>query len=582
MGVVVLVRQKRIKKEKQLGDLILTHNTQGVMMTDRALKITSVNKAFETITGYTEDEVTGHSPAMLSSGKHEKDFYKAMWQRINASGTWEGEVLNKRKNGELYPQWLNIVALKSTGNDIERYAATLFDLSPLKQAEDKIKQLAYYDSLTQLGNTYLLKENLDRLLTEAKSKNNQVGVLYIDIDHFKEINTSLGRRVGDDLLKAVATLLLKITPDNGLVTRHDSHRFFIVLPVPHSSFKKIDKFLTEFAEQINLLSTSPIHCAGHDIQTNYAIGIASFPKNSSDSETLQKHASIALEHAKKTQPSHVQFYNMTIGEQANHRYQLSQGISKAIERNELFLVFQPQLDRHGVVIAAEVLLRWQSTEFGLVSPDIFIPLAEERGDIIAIGHWVLLKTLEQMKVWKVAGLCGSGRIKRLAINVSSHQILSENTYTDFKMLCESSDISPESIELEITETGVMSFSEHIIDYLQKLQSDGFSIAIDDFGTGYSSLSRLHHFPINILKIDRSFTQQIIGDDSQAEIVQHIINMAHSLKMQVVVEGVETEAEYDMLMGFGCDIFQGYYFAKPLSADDFLTYVYKLSPPSRKE
>lgn len=572
VGFFVVVRYKQTHHDKKLGDLILNHNNQGVMITDKQLRITWVNSAFEKITGYTFNDIKGKSPAILSSGRQSPAFYKSMWVSIKKNGLWEGEIWNKHKDGEVYPEWLNIVALKNKRGDIDRYAGTFIDLSQSKKAEEKIHQLAYYDPLTKLGNRYLLNEQLEKMLTVATANNHQLGVLLIDINHFKEINTSLGRQVGDDLLKCMAQLLQNNISKEGLVTRHDGDRFIVLLPVSHSSFKKIKTELTEFTLNIkdNLLSS--LQCPDHEVRVNCSIGISCFPKDANDSNNLLKYASIALENSKKTQRNSFQFYAISMSEESNHRYQLSIGISKAVERNELFLVYQPQVDSHGMVAGAETLIRWKSQEFGIVPPDVFIPIAEETGDILEIGNWVFKQSLQKIKLWKNQGLFESGHFKRLAINVSIHQILSDNSYGQFIALCESEGISAESIELEITETGIMSFSEHVIKRLNRLREYGFSLAVDDFGTGQSSLSRLNQFPVNILKIDRSFTQQILTDKTQAAIVNYIINLAHTLNMEVIVEGVEELSEVNMLMQFGCDVIQGYYFSKPLSDKDFEDYI----------
>ncbi len=573
LGVASIIRHKQNYLKKKLGELILSRNSQGVMTTDKQLNITWVNQAFEKMTGYSSDEVIGKTPAIFSSDKQTPEFYQNMWICIHREGVWEGEIWYKRKDGSIYPQWLNIVAMEDQAGNVYRYVSTFIDLSPLKKAEDKIKQLAYYDQLTGLGNTHLLEKRLDVLISNAKTNDGQVGLLLIDLDRFKEINANLGRKVGDILLKNIAHILLENRPEKALIIRHDSDRFIVVLSFNYSSFKKGRQALETFSKHINKIIASPIHCNSHEVHINCSIGIASLPKDATDSETLLKYASMALSYTKKSPRSSFQFYDSTLAEDYNYRYQLGLGINKAIECKELFLMFQPQVDRQGDIVGAEVLLRWKSHEFGLVPPDIFIPLAEKNGDIMEIGRWVFSHTLTQIKQWEKSGLCGAKcSLKRLAINVSPHQILSENTYNELYELCHSADVSPAAIELEITETSMMSFSDHIIARLEKIRDHGFGIAIDDFGTGYSSLGRLNHFPVSILKIDRSFTQQILSDSAQAAIVQYIINMAHTLNVQVVAEGVEEQAEVIMLMEYGCDLFQGYYFSRPMSADDFETYV----------
>ncbi len=572
LGFALLVRYKKTHQEKKLSDLILEHNTQGVMVTDHQLNILWVNPAFEKITGYVLSEITGQSPAILSSGKQSHGFYKNMWDSIHDKGKWEGEIWNKRKNGQIYPEWLNIVALRNSRGVINRYAGTFIDLTPLKAAEEKIHRLAYYDPLTQLGNRHLLNKQLNPLLLSAQSKSQRVGLMLIDIDHFKEINTSLGRQIGDSLLKSMAHLLQKNTPESDLLTRYDADRFIAVLTSSHLGNKQLEQKLSAFALNIKTALGTSLECSGHQVRTHCSIGIACFPRDASDAEGLLKCVSIALDHAKSTSSHFYQFYNNAIGEKSYFRYQLSLEIGEAIERDELFLVYQPQVSRQGYVVGVEALLRWNSKKFGMVSPEIFIPIAEESGDILMIGRWVFTQAIKQTKKWQQQGIFEKGLFKHVAINISAHQILSESSYLELKKACQSAEVPPYLIELEMTETGFMSSTNHVTSRLEQLRSDGFSLAVDDFGTGYSSLGRIHNFPVNILKVDRSFTQKILADETQAAVVKYIINLAHTLAMEVIVEGVESVEEVDLLTHFEADIFQGYYYAKPMSAKDVLVYI----------
>ncbi len=573
LAIILIIRYRQTQKAKKYSDLIIRNTAQGVMITDKHLKIISVNKAFENITGYSADEVYGSTPAILSSGRQNKDFYKTMWQSIKKNGCWEGEIWNKRKNGSVYPEWLNIMAFRSTKGNIESYVGTFIDISKLKAAEEKANKLAYYDELTGLGNSHLLEERLSVLLEAAKFNQHQVGLILIDINHFKDINASLSRHGGDILLKAVAQQLEREAPSGALVVRYDGDRFMVVLTANHLSFTRFTAQLAAFIDTLNKNTTFPVYNEGNTIKVSWSIGIASYPRHTTDANTLIQQANIALFHNKlEKHNSNYTFFKNEFSEQTNHQYQLGLGIAKAIERNELFLVFQPQVNREGDVTGAEVLLRWKSKEFGLIPPDIFIPLAEENGDIIEIGQWVLNNTISQIKAWQENNRNISGCFKRIAINVSPHQILSANIIQEYYEAVRASGLQHNLIELEITETGMMNCSENIIAKLQQLSEQGFSIAIDDFGTGYSSLGRLQNFPVDILKIDRTFTMRILENQAQAAIVQYIINMAHTLNMEVVAEGVEHKAEVDMLMEFGCDIFQGFYFSKPLEADKFINYV----------
>ena len=569
--IALLIHTAKIRQEKQLTDLILAHSSHGVTITDRDRKIQWVNRAFEKVSGYTRDEVIGKTPAILKSGRQGPDFYDAMWRSINEQGYWEGEIWNRRKNGKIYPEWLNIVALKDDTGKVLRYAGMFVDLSPIKTAEEKIHRLAYYDDITGLANASLLHEKLEQMLFRSRSNNNRVVVLTLDLDHFHEINAGLGRRVGDAVLCEAARRISGVMK-GAVEARMGADEFVLAYMEQHENDEMLSPLIIKLAKALIKRLQVLFEFEQHELVLDSSIGIAWGNGRDTDAESLLRRSGIALAQCKKHSRGRYQLHNQEMEQQVDYRRFLGTAIGKAIERDELFLVYQPQIDRHGQVIGAEVLLRWHSEEHGNIPPDIFIGIAEERGFIIDIGRWVLESTLEQMANWHKAGLCDSGCFQRLAINVSPHQILSKNIVKEFARACASHDFPPESIELEITETGITQYSDHIIEHLQALSDMGFKIAIDDFGTGHSSLSRLHHFPVDILKIDRSFVNNMENGVSDAALVKSIIDMAHTLGFQVIAEGVEEASQLLMLMEFGCDIFQGYYFSKPISADEFIHYI----------
>ncbi len=569
--VALLIHGAKTRQEKQLTDLILAHSSHGVTITDQDQKIQWVNQAFEKVSGYTREEVIGRTPAILKSGRQGPDFYEAMWRSIDEQGHWKGEIWNRRKNGEIYPEWLNIVALKNNAGEVLRYAGMFVDLTPIKTAEEKIHRLAYYDNITGLANASLLHEKLEQMLSRSRSNNDRVVVLTLDLDHFHEINAGLGRRVGDAVLCEAARRISGVIK-GAIEARMGADEFVIAYWQQHESDETLPLLITNLAMVLIKQLQISFKFEQHELVLDSSIGVAWGNGRDTNAESLLQRSGIALAHCKKHSRGGYQLHNQEIEQQANYRRFLGTAIGKAIERDELFLVYQPQLDRHGQVIGAEVLLRWHSEEYGNIPPDVFIGIAEERGFIIDIGRWVLEHTLDQMDHWRKAGLCDSGCFQRLAINVSPHQILSKNIVKEFVAACASRGFQPESIELEITETGITRYSDHIIENLQALSDMGFKIAIDDFGTGHSSLSRLHHFPVDILKIDRSFVNNMENSVSDAALVKSIIDMAHTLGFQVVAEGVEEASQLIMLMEFACDIFQGYYFSKPVSADEFISYA----------
>ena len=566
--IALLIQNTKIRQEKNLTDLILEKSTHGLIITDRRNNIVWVNSAFEKVSGYSLDEVIGKTPAILSSGEHSSNFYAEMWDSVNKNGFWEGEVWNKNKKGEIYPELLNIIALRNDEGEVLRYAAMFIDITQLKSAESEINRLAYYDRLTGLPNIFLLQKELLLLVDNARKNNNCVVTFNIDLDYFKEINEGLGRDIGDGVLKTVAKNIVEFMPDNAFVSRFDGDEFIVAIPMNYISHENIIYQVSKLADSLNEEMLKPIYCLGHEIRPSCSIGIACYPVGVSNEESLLKCTSIALSHSKDSQRGSFKFYDEKLEKKAEYRVKLGLGISRAIENNELHLVYQPQVDSENSIIGAEVLLRWESKEFGTIPPDVFIKIAEEKNIILDIGRWVFSQAINQMRKWIDTGLCKSKKFRRLAINVSAHQILSDNMVSDYMNMCYQSELSTSLIEIEITETGMMSFSDNIIDRLKSLSNNGFTIAIDDFGTGFSSLSRLSHFPVNILKIDRSFVCKMISDKSQAAIVEYIINMAHALNMQVIAEGVETLEQVNKLKEYGCDIFQGYYYSKPLISDDF--------------
>ncbi|VAX09469.1 diguanylate cyclase/phosphodiesterase (GGDEF & EAL domains) with PAS/PAC sensor(s) [hydrothermal vent metagenome] len=569
--IALLINTAQIRLEKQLTDLILSHSAHGVTITDRDRKILWVNQAFQNVSGYSLEEVIGKTPAILKSGLQGSNFYTTMWRSIDEDGHWEGEIWNRRKNGEIYPEWLNIVSLKNNAGEVLRYAGMFIDLSPIKTAEEKIHRLAYYDDITGLANASLLHQKLEKMLSRSRSKHDQIIVLTLDLDNFHEINAGLGRRVGNAVLREAARRISGVI-EGAIEARMGADEFVIAYWQRHESDETLQLLIGKLATSLSRQLQQSFKFEQHELVMDSSIGIALGNGQDTDAESLLQRSGIALAHCKKHSRGKYQFYNQEMEQQADYRRFLGTAIGKAIERDELFLVYQPQLDRQNQVIGAEVLLRWHSEEYGNIPPDVFIGIAEERGHIIDIGRWVLDRTLDQMTDWHKAGLCDSGCFQRLAINVSPQQILSKNIAREFARACAGHGFSPESIELEITETGITQYSDHIIENLQDLSDKGFKIAIDDFGTGYSSLSRLQHFPVNILKIDRSFVNNMENSVSDAALVKSIIDMAHTLGFQVIAEGVEEASQLIMLMEFGCDIFQGYYFSKPVSADEFMRYA----------
>lgn len=557
--MAIVIQTARQHQDKILGDMIMENSRHGVMIADRDKRILWVNKAFEHTTGYSLDEVYGKRPDILSSGRHDAEFYRYMWHKIHHEGQWQGEIWNRRKNGEIYPEWLNIMTLRNKHGEVERYAGIFVDLSEIHQAEERIHQLAYFDSLTGLPNRTWFSEKLELLLEQERVTQDTVYVLILDLDHFQEINEALGRDAGDALLMEAGTRLRKLH-DQGIMARAEADRFLMAYTIqkeeaPESRAKNILKGMRREFEY-----------GGELLKMSATAGMAM--SNLDDtSETLISRAMLALRRAKKEFRSGLKVFDDALGDEARYDHYITLNIQHAVERDELFLVYQPQMDQHGHVIGAEALLRWNSANYGLIPPDRFISYAEKRGVIREIGKWVFEQAARQLSAWRSDNLVSDDTFL-LSVNLSPAQLIGGNILDTYTAICAQYGLTPHTFGVEITETAIMQGFRTITDQLEAFSAAGFNIAIDDFGTGHSSLARLHEFPIDTFKIDRSFVSLMDSGKKHQAIVKSMIAMAHELGHTVVAEGVENETQYSMLRDHGCEHFQGYFFSKPLSATNF--------------
>ncbi len=572
LAQIILAHRQRL--DKALADLILSHSAHGVVITDRNKRIQWVNRAFERVSGYRLEEVLGKTPAILSSGRHDRLFYQEMWRRIDRDGHWQGEIWNRRKDGRVYPEFLNIVALRDERGEVLRYAGMFVDLSPIKAAEEKIHRLAYYDAVTGLPNLSLLNERLARTLAAGAA----VVLAVLDLDHFRATNAALGRRTGDALLTEIGRRLKELAGE-GMAARTGASEFVLMLPcrTPLGCLKdeaeRLGQRLLEALQE-------PFEFEQHLLVPDASIGVAWNEGKEPDGETLLRRAHLALAHCKAQARGHYLLHSAELQEAAEYRHFLHEAIAHAAERGELRLLYQPQLDREGQVTGAEALLRWEHPEKGLIPPDVFIPIAEERGAIIDIGRWVLEEGCRALGRW-LNSAPFNVQAPRLAVNVSPHQLLSPVLIEDLRRLCQKDDRLTDCLEVEITETGIMESSDRALNRLAEIADLGLRIAIDDFGTGHSSLARLRHFPVQVLKIDRGFVSEMHLNPSDAALVKTIIDLAHTLGFEVVAEGVETAEQHAMLLDMGCDIFQGYHFSKPVSGEEFLEYARRRTDGPRK-
>jgi diguanylate cyclase (GGDEF)-like protein/PAS domain S-box-containing protein len=557
----------------RLAEKVFETTYEGIMVTDADSVIESVNPAFSDITGYDAHEVIGQRPSVLSSGRHGAEFYRDMFAALAQRGGWQGEVWNRRKNGEVYAEWLSISAVRDKDGQITNYVAIFSDITERKASEEHVRHLAHHDALTGLPNRILLTERLEHALPHANRAGTLVAVMFLDLDRFKLVNDTLGHSVGDELLKAVAKRLTSCVREDDTVARLGGDEFVLVLEDVRGS-----QDIAKVAEKIIDSLSKPLMLDQHEIVVTPSVGISVYPHDGDDVETLVKHADVAMYRAKEKGRNNYQFFTADMNARAFERLTMENSLRKALERNEFVLYYQPQVDLESHRITGmEALLRWQHPDFGLVSPTQFIPIAEETGLIVAIGEWVLRTACAQNKAWQDAGIAPL----RVAVNLSARQFKQANLVEMVRRALDDAGLEARYLELEITETVAMDHAEETAAKLRELKSMGVGISMDDFGTGHSSLSYLKRFPIDTLKIDQTFIQDIAQDSSDAAIASAITAMAHSLNLKVVTEGIETKEQLAFLGQHGRDEVQGYYFSEPLPAEAFAELLKQERPFDRR-
>jgi diguanylate cyclase (GGDEF)-like protein/PAS domain S-box-containing protein len=555
-----ITERKEATEQLRLFARIFDTINEGVVVTDSANNIVSVNPAFSSITGYSAAEAIGKNPRMLHSGLMDKSFYDKMWQSIKKNGRWQGEISDRRKNGESYVEWLSISTMKDERGEFSHHIAVVSDISERKAAEEHMVYIAQHDFLTDLPNRMMLHDRLTQAIAHAGREQRKVAVMFLDLDRFKAINDTLGHLVGDKLLKIVAGRISSVARVSDTVSRLGGDEFAIMLPY----IENMDDIATIAVKLLTSIA-GPCVIDGNEIEVTTSIGISVFPEDGNDSESLIAHADAAMYQAKGNGRNNYQFFTYEMNRRTLERMAIKNKLSHALERNELFLLYQPQVDlQSGRIIGAEALVRWDHPLFGNVLPAQFIPIAEENGLIPPIGEWVLREACRQNQEWRKQGLMKI----TMAVNLSAVQFRQKNLGEIIKDVLQQSGLAPSGLELEITEGVVMQDAEAAILLLEDMKAMGLKLSVDDFGTGYSSLSYLKRFPIDKFKIDQSFVRDLATDTDDAVIVSTIISMAHSLKLKVIAEGVETAEQLAFLKQQGCDEIQGYYFSKPVSAEEF--------------
>ncbi len=567
MSLARMQVERELKEQRQIAEAdlhlahsVMCHTNEGIMVTDAQKNIVSVNPAFTRITGYEADEALGQKPSFLSSGNHDPVYYSDMWESINEKGYWQGEIWNRRKNREVYPEWLTINPVYDQGGSLTHYVAIFSDITSVKQSEAEMEHLAHHDPLTDLPNRLLLMTRLRYSLRTASRNKHICAVLYVDLDRFKLINDSLGHEVGDGVLQHIARRFKGQVREVDMVARLGGDEFVVLL---EGIEDPLDASLV--AEKIIQCLEDPVVVQDHSFNISCSIGIATYPKDGNTVEALLRGADSAMYQAKRKGASNIVFYTREMTHEAYYRIQLYSDLRKALQNGEFELYYQPQFNMQtGVLSGAEALIRWNHPEKGVMLPGLFIQEAEDSGLILPIGDWVLMEACKTMKSWLDQGI----DFGRVSVNVAGPQLQRGELETMVKKALDSSGLPANRLELELTETYAMELIQIHMDTLQTLTEMGVSIAIDDFGTGTSSLSRLKELHINRLKIDRSFVIDIPQDKSDEAIARAIIGMANSLGLSVIAEGVETRDQEQFLINETCMVGQGYLFSKPLKKADF--------------
>jgi len=540
---------------------IAFESNEPMVITDSESIILQVNRAFTESTGYTKEEAVGQHISLVKSGRHGADFYAEMWECIARNGTWQGEIWDRRKNGEIYPKWLIISVVKGDDGVVTHYVGTHIDITERKAAEEQIKQLAFYDPLTQLPNRRLLQERLKHGIDVERREGKQLALLMLDLDRFKAVNDSFGHLAGDELLQQVAARITIRLRDVDMVARLGGDEFIVLLEdIAHP------EDAARVAEDIIADLSKPFCVAqSEDVQIGVSIGISLYPQHGENIDILMDHADAALYQAKDQGRGCFAYFSEDLTLAARERIALETRLRRAIEQGELRVFYQPQVDiASDRIVGAEALVRWVDPVEGLIPPIRFIPIAEETGLIIAIGEWVLRETCRQGQQWLDAGLPPL----TLAVNVSSHQFRRSDICALVAGVLSETGFPSKQLELEITESGLMDNQDNAAEILNNLRGQGIRLAIDDFGTGYSSLAYLKHFPLDLLKIDKSFIDDIPHLQDDMEIAATIIAMGHILGFKVLAEGVETMAQLAFLQEKGCDMYQGYIKSRPIPAEEF--------------
>jgi diguanylate cyclase (GGDEF)-like protein/PAS domain S-box-containing protein len=567
VGVVVVFEDITGRKQADADQRIAAvafETQEGMIITDPSASILRVNHAFTELTGYTAEEVLGKTPALLKSGRQDQNFYQAMWAALKRDGHWQGEIWNRRKNGEVYPEWLNITAVNRADGSVGHYVGSFLDIGERKRAEEKIEFMALYDLLTGLPNRRLLMERLERALISRSRAHRHGALLFIDLDNFKTLNDTMGHDMGDRLLRQVADRLSACVREGDTVARLGGDEFVVMIEDLEDQREEAAAQAELVGEKILALLNQPYRLGEADHHSGASLGLVLFHDHDHGVDELLKRADMAMYQAKGAGRNTLRFFDPAMQTAVEDRAALEKEFRRGLEQREFLLHYQLQVDRDGHVLGAEALVRWQHPIRGLTAPAVFIPLAEASGMILPLGQQVLEMACRQLADWQRDPATAH---LSLSVNVSARQFRQSDFVARIHQVLDLTGAAPRGLKLELTESLMLEGVDGVIEKMRALKSLGLGFSLDDFGTGYSSLAYLKQLPLDQIKIDQSFVRDALQDSNDATITRTVLALGQTFGLSVVAEGVETEAQRDFLLAHGCQVFQGYLFSRPGPARD---------------
>ena len=554
-----LKRQRQDQERLRQAAVVFDCTREGVLVSDRRGVIVHVNRALVEITGYPVEEVLGRRPNMFKSGRHGPEFYQAIFKSLEESGEWHGEIWNRRKSGEIYPQWQTVRSITDDKGQVSHYVAVFSDISAIKNSQTELARLVHHDPLTDLPNRLLFTDRTEQTLASAQRHQTGCALLMIDLDHFKIINDSLGHNVGDLLLKAVAERLLRVFGKGFTVARLGGDEFAVLVDSCAQTSQAAG-----LAQQVLEVMKGSFDVDKHQLFISASVGISVFPSDALNAEQLLRNADSALFKAKSSGREGYALYTEELTAHAQYRIEVASDLRRALEQHELRVYYQPVHDlKSSRLIGVEALVRWEHPLRGLLSPGEFIPIAERTGLIAEIDAWVLEQACWQMVQWQAAGV----ELTFVAVNISSRLFARPELFSLVSTVLADTGMDPALLELEVTESAVMDNSQVALEQMHRLRALGLRLAIDDFGTGFSSLLRLKRLPVQKLKIDQGFVAGLPGDNDDVAIVRAVIALGQSMGLQVHAEGIEQVEQAQFLLDLNCNLGQGYWFGRPMPAKD---------------